>query len=288
MWGGGIAAAVLIGCLGRAEVPVESPVKAVAVPPVLKGRQGDVVSVTVMLPSPGAAPVGRLADHLIPFFPLDETGRFGALVGIDLDAPVGKRRLAVEVGGAPVAELAVIVTKQQFPVQTLTVPDEMVHLDEPTLARVKREQAEVEIAMAPVSPQRWWHGAFIAPTEGKILGSFGRHRIINGEPRSTHSGEDISAPDGSPVVASNDGVVRLVADHYFSGKSIYLDHGDGLYSMYFHLSQIRVAASQQVHKGEVIGLVGSSGRATGPHLHWGVRLNGARVNPFELLQVTFP
>jgi murein DD-endopeptidase MepM/ murein hydrolase activator NlpD len=126
------------------------------------------------------------------------------------------------------------------------------------------------------------------PTDGPILNSFGRRRIINGEPRNPHTGEDIAAPEGAPVVASNSGVVRLIADHFFSGHSVFIDHGDGLYTMYFHLSKALVVPSQRVRKGEMIGLVGASGRATGPHLHWGARLNGARVNPLALTRLRVP
>lgn len=264
-------------------------------PKTLKGRQGDVVPVIITVPSSGAVsagahdqPIGRIDGKTIPFFPLDGEDRFGALVGIDLDAPVGAQPLIVSVGERAVAELTLHVEKQQFPVQTLTLPDEMVQLDEATLVRVKQEQQDVLAALAPQAPDRWWSGAFILPAEGTPRDSFGRRRIINGEPRSPHTGEDISAPEGTKVVASNGGVVRLVVDHFFSGKSVFLDHGGGLYTMYFHLSETTVAPSQRVQKGELIGRVGASGRATGPHLHWGARLNGARINPLRLVEIALP
>ena len=114
------------------------------------------------------------------------------------------------------------------------------------------------------------------------MGAFGRRRVINGRPRNPHSGEDIAAPTGANVLATNDGIVRLTVDHFFSGKGIFVDHGLGLHSMYFHLSEISVVEGQFVRRGEVIGQVGASGRATGPHLHWGIRLNGARVDPYSL------
>ncbi len=256
-------------------------------PATLKGRQGDVITLTLTLPDAGVAPSGRLADHEVPFFRLDDTGRFGALVGIDLDAPTGKQILTVTVGDRTVATVPVRITAQHFPIQTLTVPDEMVHLDDATLTRVKQEQQAALNAMAPVTAERWWSGPFVVPTDGPQMNSFGKRRIINGEPRNPHSGEDFSAPEGSQVVAANDGVVRLIGDHFFSGHSIFIDHGDGLYTMYFHLSKVVVTPGQRVRKGEVIGLVGSSGRATGPHLHWGARLNGARINPVELTRLAF-
>ena len=110
---------------------------------------------------------------------------------------------------------------------------------------------------------------------------------MNGQPRNPHNGEDISAPHGADVVATNDGVVRLTVDHFFSGKGLFLDHGLGLYSMYFHLSEVLVKEGDLVKAGESVGKVGATGRATGPHLHWGVKLNGARVNPYALLDLPF-
>jgi hypothetical protein len=263
-------------------------------PPVLKGRQGDVVTLTLTLPTtdpgPDGGPVlpsGRLAGHDVPFFRLGGTDRYGALVGFDIDAPTGRQTLTVTVGERTVANVPVVIAPQHFPTQTLTVPDEMVHLDAAALARVKQEQQEVLTSMEPVTSNRWWSGPFVLPTDGAVMGSFGKHRIINGEPRNPHSGEDFAAPEGSRVLAANDGVVSLIGDHFFSGHSIFIDHGDGLYTMYFHLSKVLVEPGQHVRKGEVIGLVGSSGRATGPHLHWGARLNGARINPIELTHLAF-
>jgi len=263
-------------------------------PPVLTGRQGDVVTLTVTLPTadPGPdgspePPSGRLAGHDVPFFRMGGSDRYGALVGFDIDAPTGKQTLTVTVGERTVATVPVVIAAQHFPTQTLTVPDEMVHLDAAALARAKREQQEVLDSMAPVSPTRRWSGPFVLPTDGAVMGSFGKRRIINGEPRNPHSGEDFAAPEGSRVLAANNGVVSLIGDHFFSGHSIFIDHGDGLYTMYFHLSKVLVEPGQHVRKGEIIGLVGSSGRATGPHLHWGARLNGSRINPIELTHLAF-
>ena len=108
---------------------------------------------------------------------------------------------------------------------------------------------------------------------------------MNGKPRNPHNGEDIGAPMGTEVAATNDGVVRLTVDHIFSGRGVFVDHGLGFYSMYFHLSDILVKDGDLVKAGQIIGKVGATGRATGPHLHWGVKLNGARVNPYSLLDL---
>ena len=110
---------------------------------------------------------------------------------------------------------------------------------------------------------------------------------MNGQARNPHNGEDIGAPLGTAVAATNDGVVRLIVDHIFSGKGVFLDHGLGFYSMYFHLSEVLVRTAIEVKAGQIVGKVGATGRATGPHLHWGVKLNGARVNPYALLDLPF-
>jgi murein DD-endopeptidase MepM/ murein hydrolase activator NlpD len=151
---------------------------------------------------------------------------------------------------------------------------------------VKAEQKQVRRVLGLTSDERFWGGRFVEPVHGVIAGAFGRKRLINGQPRSPHSGEDISAPMGAEVVATNDGVVRSVVNHFFSGKGVFVDHGFGLHSMYFHLSETLVEQGQPVQRGQVIGKVGASGRATGPHLHWGIRLNGARVDPYSLVKLS--
>ena len=135
---------------------------------------------------------------------------------------------------------------------------------------------------------RLWQAGFIEPVHGKRTGIFGSVRVMNGQARNPHSGEDIGAPSGTDVIASNDGIVRLTVDQIFSGRGVYVDHGLGLYSMYFHLSEVLVHDGDLVKAGQVIGKVGATGRATGPHLHWGAKINGARVNPYALLDLPFP
>jgi murein DD-endopeptidase MepM/ murein hydrolase activator NlpD len=181
----------------------------------------------------------------------------------------------------------VLVTKEKFAVEHLKLPKDKVDLDDKTLARWKNEQEQVRQALADNSALRLWHSGFLEPVSGKRTGIFGSVRIMNGQPRNPHNGEDIGAPLGTDVAVTNDGVVRLTVDHVFSGRGIFVDHGLGFYSMYFHLSEILVKDGDLVKAGQIIGKVGASGRATGPHLHWGVRLNGARVNPYALLDLPF-
>ena len=257
----------------------------------LSGKQGQVL--LVRIPAAGGTDdvIGQFMGRTVPFYrdtgPRGE-GAYMGLLGIDMQDTPGTHELLIENkngDGARRLSYQVLVVKETFPVQHLKLPKDMVDLDEATLARVKTEQEQVNVLLKSVFPDRRWTTGFIEPVQGNISGAFGRMRMINGQPRNPHNGEDIAAEAGTAVVASNDGIVRLTVEHYFSGKGVYLDHGLGLYSMYFHLSEILVQEGDRVARGQAIGKVGASGRVTGPHLHWGVRLNGARVNPYSLVRL---
>jgi murein DD-endopeptidase MepM/ murein hydrolase activator NlpD len=179
----------------------------------------------------------------------------------------------------------VAVAAEHFREQRMTLPKEQVEPDDAALKRIALEKEKVKAVLATLTPERLWAHAFIVPVEGTASGAFGSKRILNGQPRNQHNGEDIAAPLGTPVKATNDGIVKMVDDHFFSGKGVILDHGLGLFTMYFHLDTATVKEGERVKRGDVIGTVGQSGRATGPHLHWGAWLNGSRVNPFALAKL---
>jgi murein DD-endopeptidase MepM/ murein hydrolase activator NlpD len=178
------------------------------------------------------------------------------------------------------------VKKVNFRTQKLSLPSSMVDLDPETLERVNKEERRLKDLFQGVREERLWSGAFLRPVAGELTTVFGLRRIINGQPRSPHAGIDLRAEEGTPVLACNRGVVVLVDQLFFSGKSVILDHGLGIYSMYFHLSEAPVSEGDRVSTGAMLGRVGSSGRSTGPHLHWGIRINGARVDPLSLLRLT--
>lgn len=250
------------------------------------GKQGQVVLITVPVNSHPTDVTGLFLGRRVPFF--QDTHGYVGMLGIDIQDPPGTHEFAVEMAGAESPKRLsynVLVIKERYPVQHLMLPKDQVELDAETLVRVKAEQEQVRLLLDAVSRERLWGGRFIEPVQGAVGGAFGRVRIINGERRNPHNGEDIAAPLGTDVVAMNSGVARLTVDHFFSGKGVFIDHGLGLYSMYFHLSEIVVKDGERVRRGQPIGMVGASGRATGPHLHWGVRLNGARVNPYALLKL---
>jgi murein DD-endopeptidase MepM/ murein hydrolase activator NlpD len=167
------------------------------------------------------------------------------------------------------------------------LPKEQVEPDAAALKRINLEKEKVQAVLAGFTPERLWNANFLVPVEGTVAGAFGSKRILNGQPRNQHSVEDIAAPLGAAVKAANDGIVRMVDDQFFSGISVILDHGLGLFTMYFHLDSAAVKEGARVKRGDVIGTVGHSGRATGPHLHWAAWLNGSRVNPFSLAKLPF-
>jgi len=212
---------------------------------------------------------------------------WNGFLGVDLRSSPGIYPVLVRVSPTHVEKrIRIEVDKKNYGVRRLTLPRKMVELDAVTLRRVKKEgQVMKEVFQAPVS-RALWRGPFQRPVDGEVVGPFGRSSIINGHPRAPHSGVDFRAARGTPVKAINNGRVVLTCNHFFTGKSVVLDHGGGIISMYFHLEKILVQKGQILTKGEVLGLVGSTGRATGPHLHLGVRVNGARVDPLTLVSLS--
>jgi murein DD-endopeptidase MepM/ murein hydrolase activator NlpD len=257
------------------------------------GKQGEIVVVKVPSDDSTTAVEGTFLGRSIRFFPetrLDESKGFIGLLGIDLQDEPGTHELTVELKTGErsrTLSYRVAVVKEKFHVEHLTLPKDKVDLDDKSLARWKAEQEQVKTALASDSPAKLWQPGFVEPVNGKRTGIFGSVRVMNGQPRNPHNGEDIGAPLGTDVLVTNDGIVRLTVEHFFSGKGIFVDHGLGFYSMYFHLSEVLVKDGEQVKAGQIVGKVGATGRATGPHLHWGVKLNGARVNPYALLDLPF-
>jgi len=255
---------------------------------VFTAKQGDVLYLTVLAEGNPASVQGRLRDRSIPFFKTGREGEFGALVGIDMadePATVNFTAAITYSDGHRERVFRVVVQAEEFRVQSMTLPKGQVEPDADALKRINREQEKVKTVLAGLTPERLWTAGFLVPVEGTVTGAFGSKRILNGQPRNQHSGEDIAAPFGAQVKAANDGIVRLMDDQFFSGISVILDHGLGLFTMYFHLDSATVKEGARVKRGDVIGTVGQSGRATGPHLHWGAWLNGSRVNPFSLAKL---
>lgn len=280
---------LFVGCLLIASIfPIQIVPSAERVRPgtdgQFSGKQGNVLWVEVPVPDTTTSVSGTFSKRKIPFFKNTDTS-FAGIVGIDMEDPPGLQELDIQImtdNGPHHLSYSILVIEEDYAVQHLTLPKDTVDLNASVLARVRQEQKELTEAFRHLSTAPLWDGAFLEPLNGRVTGVFGSRRIINGQPRRPHSGEDIAAPSGTPVVAMNKGNVVKTVNHFFSGKGVILDHGMGIFSMYFHLSAIDVQSGQTVQKGEVLGKVGATGRATGPHLHWGVRVNGSRINPYAL------
>lgn len=220
-----------------------------------------------------------------------ESGSF-ALIGLDLALKPGSHELKMTAhlrdGRLEERNHPLVVLGREFPVRELRVRQEFVTPPPEVEARIRWE-AELLQMVYKVSSERWLgEGGFARPHPGQSADNFGERRIFNGIPRSSHSGLDISAPFGSPVRAANSGRVVLARDLYFSGRTVILDHGLGVFTVYCHFSRLLVNRGDSVKKGNIIALVGSSGRSTGPHLHWAVRVQSSRVDPEALLQLILP
>jgi murein DD-endopeptidase MepM/ murein hydrolase activator NlpD len=273
-------AAVADGTPGGVQVSVTPP----------SAQPGDVLLLQVT----GAPPDVRVEWDGRPLVLFPVGSGWAALVGIDLEVRPGPvawrvtRPSAAKNGGALAAGV-ITVRARTFPTRHLTLPKGMVDLDAATLARVETERRELRAALGDGIPERLWRGPFRIPVEGgQPTGGFGLRQLINGQPRSPHTGYDWAAPSGTPVVAANAGRAALVTEYFFAGRNVVLDHGLGLFTLYYHLTETLVAAGDLVAAGQVIGTVGATGRVTGPHLHFAVLLGGARVDPEALLRLVSP
>lgn len=280
-----ICLTILLPLLYPASLPAKPAIQVSFNPETVK--QGAILLITVKAGPEIHTISGALLDKTIRFFRNPGRSAYTALAGIDLNTDPKRYNLSLSLedksGGIIKKDVEIQVASADFRTQNLTLPKEKVDLDEETLKRVNLEKEEIDKIWDISTADPLWNGNFIKPVEGDIDDNFGFRRVINGEPRSPHTGVDIDAPEGTPVYAANEGRVVFTGDQFFSGKGLVIDHGLGLLTMYFHLSEIVATVGEDVKKGQIIARVGKTGRATGPHLHWGIRLNGARVNPASLI-----
>ncbi|MGE0312613.1 MAG: peptidoglycan DD-metalloendopeptidase family protein [Lautropia sp.] len=220
----------------------------------------------------------------IPVLVVGSPSAWTALVGLALSAKPGTAEVLVTPSGSTTAiRKPFAIEPKRYAEQRLNVPPGKVDLSKQDLARFERErkrQAEVIAVHTPVAPASL---ALLVPVEGRRSSSFGLRRVFNGKPRNPHSGMDIAAPAGTPVRAAAAGSVIDTGDYFFNGNTVWLDHGSGLLTMYCHLQRIDVGLGARVPAGGTIGTVGATGRVTGPHLHFGVSLNRAMIDPALLL-----
>lgn len=235
----------------------------------------------------GKHPIVTWLTRQVHLVPDSNKTRWQGFLAADLKERPGRYEAVVSIDPfVQEIKVAVEILAKDYGVRRLTLPKDMVELDDKTLERVLKEQRKMKGLWEEPYPTPLWSGRFLRPVPGKIIGPFGTRSIINDQPRSPHSGVDLRGQTGTPIKAINHGKVVLTDDYFFSGKSVVVDHGGEILSMYFHLEKILVHYGEIVEKGQVIGLVGSTGRASGPHLHWGIRLNGARVDPMMFMELS--
>ena len=227
-------------------------------------------------------------ERRIPYVHLDD--RWLTVIGIDLDVAEGDYPVEIslhyEDGRIAIRTDHLHVQGKQYPTTELTVAPGYVQLSPENQERAAQESREINAVYSTLTPEVYWVQPFQVPIPGTTGGrNFGHRRIFNGEPRAPHSGADLTAATGTDILAVNSGRVVLAKNLFFSGNAVFIDHGLGVYSTYLHLSEMLVEPGSMVEQGQVIGLAGATGRVTGPHLHWGVRVLSARVDPFSLLEL---
>jgi murein DD-endopeptidase MepM/ murein hydrolase activator NlpD len=249
-------------------------------------QPGEIVLLSIAAPA-AAAPVHvRAFDRDIAAYRDGEHG-WQALVGIDLDVKPGTYPVSVDAPGAQ-GRYDLVVTPRVFRTRRLTVNEAFVTPPAAEQPRIDRESALMAAVWAAPAPERLWSDRFVRPVPQDANSAFGTRSIFNGKPRNAHGGADFLSPAGTPIEAPNAGRVAVARNLYFSGNTVIIDHGLGLFSMLAHLSAIDVHEGDRVSAGQRLGRVGATGRVTGPHLHWAVRAGGARVDPLSLLALLGP
>jgi murein DD-endopeptidase MepM/ murein hydrolase activator NlpD len=250
-------------------------------------QPGELVVLTISGAAPVTAVKATAFQRSLAPFQVDER-TWQVLAGIDLTMLPGTYTASITatVGGrASKTSYSLKVAAKAFPTRTLKVDNAFVDPPESAAARIADDAKDLERCWASPSADKLWMGPFARPVPHPANSAFGSRSVFNGQPRNPHSGADFSSPTGTPVKAPNAGRIVLAKDLYFSGGTVVIDHGLGLFSLFAHLSSIDVADGASVTTGDVVGRVGATGRVTGAHLHWMVRAGGARVDPLSLLHV---
>lgn len=255
-----------------------SPVAAQIAPAAV--RQGRVAVLTVTSSVPAARFTIRFGGRSWPLY-RDGSATWRTFLGTDPTTPPGRQSVSIEAVAVDGTRFgirhALTVVGVAFPKRRITFdPDRQALL---TKENVERERRLVGAALRVLAHERLWQDPFALPVPGGVSSPYGVLSVYQGVVRGFHSGADFPVPEGTPVQAANHGIVRLAEPLPLSGNAVMIDHGLGVVTSYLHLSAISVAAGQRVNRGDVIGAVGSTGLATGPHLHWGLRVNGVRVDP---------
>jgi len=253
--------------------------------------QGGLLLIELKSTKPLGELQGEWSGRPVPFWAdlASETQRKG-LLGVDLEKAPGEYELKVTGQTASGEKIScsaqVAVRKGRFAAESLQVEKQFVEPSPEQIKRADEEGQKLREIFDRVTPERLWNGKFRIPLDGVTAGTnFGKRRILNGVPRSPHSGVDLPGATGTPIHAAQRGTVVLAEELFFAGNAVVVDHGLGIYTFYGHLSEISVKVGDAVETGDVLGKVGATGRVTGPHLHWGLTVEKARVNPLLLVKL---
>jgi len=249
--------------------------------------QGGVIFVKI-LRKDGQEPTLKWMNREVCLLYRSDKKIYEGFIAADLEQKPGTYDLdlAFEPSGIK-KRLKIKVVDGDYGVRNITIPDDSkVNLNKKDLARATSESAVMNKLWGTSLIAPFWDSPFIMPLDSEVIGTFGRRSIINDQPRSPHSGVDMRGKKGTPVKASNDGLVVLTGNHFFTGNTVVIDHGAGILSMYFHLDKINVKKGDKISRGEILGVVGSTGRVTGPHLHWGIRVDEQRVDPVSFVEIS--
>jgi murein DD-endopeptidase MepM/ murein hydrolase activator NlpD len=255
-------------------------------------QQGSIAFFTVELERTPLRVTGVFIGKNLSFFKSDNPKIWYAVAGADLETQPGTYDLSVRAvmpGGRIVRSLKKVdIAVGNFRTGPVNVPENFVEPDAESQKKIAKDQVLKERAFSHSIPTPQWSGDFVAPVQAKPTDSFGMTHIFNEELTSTHRGTDFPVAEGSPVVVSNSGTVVLAGEMFYEGNCVIVDHGQRLFTIYMHMSKIDVKVGEKLAKGDRLGLSGQTGRATGPHLHMGVRWNGAYLDPTKLLALTLP
>jgi murein DD-endopeptidase MepM/ murein hydrolase activator NlpD len=255
-----------------------------AVQPAL--RTGDAVLVSVEASSPLMTLEGEVFGRPVPFWSSADRRQWRGLIGVDMEVSAGTYGLDVRATserGKASGRLSLLVAKRRFETRRIRVEERFVNPPAEEIERIQKEARRLADVMMQSESTRFWRGAFAAPVPGPATSSFGRLTVMNDAPRGRHRGVDFRAAEGTPVRAPNAGLVVLAEDLYFTGNTVVVDHGAGMVSLFAHFSEIAVTDGMRVSAGDLLGQSGSTGRVTGPHLHWAMRLSGANIDPMSLI-----
>ena len=239
---------------------------------------------------PGGVALLRVADATeprpavsrdgVPVWVSRQATQWVAAVGLPLSLQPGEQQVEVRSTNGAARTITFTVKPKRYPVQHVTLRDQaMVEPPADVMARIERESAHLKVVRSQWRETAATDAAFVQPARGRLSGRFGGSRVLNGKPRAPHAGLDVAVMTGTAVLAPADGVILDIGDYYFCGKTMFIDHGNGLLSLFCHLSEWDARVGDSVRKGQAVARSGATGRASGPHLHWSVYLNGTSVEP---------